>query len=145
MDFKPTSDIIVLQEYIFTTCTVFQRCIYTICSLFLCNAPSSQSRRIRDLTAHLQDHRHDHATRRGLLILVEQRRRLLRYSQADESDLDLVGAGSRNAIVMNAIVMVQAGAREVDESARRQALKGRAGGPTTTTSRRTPSVRRALT
>ena len=37
------------------------------------------SRRIRDLTAHLQDHRHDHATRRGLLMLVGQRRRLLRY------------------------------------------------------------------
>ena len=73
-------------------------------------------------------------------MLVGQRRRLLRYSQADESDLDLVGAGSRNAIIM-----VEAGAREVDESALRQALKGRAGGPTTTTSRRTPSVRRALT
>ena len=56
-------------------------------------------------------------------MLVGQRRRLLRYSQADESDLDLVGAGSRNAIVM-----VEAGAREVDESALRQALQGRAGG-----------------
>ena len=37
------------------------------------------SRRISDLTAHLQIHRHDHATRRGLLMLVGQRRRLLRY------------------------------------------------------------------
>ncbi|MYD36070.1 MAG: 30S ribosomal protein S15 [Dehalococcoidia bacterium] len=37
------------------------------------------SRRISDLTGHLQVHRHDHATRRGLLMLVGQRRRLLRY------------------------------------------------------------------
>jgi small subunit ribosomal protein S15 len=37
------------------------------------------SRRIRDLTEHLQVHKHDHHSRRGLLLLVGQRRRLLNY------------------------------------------------------------------
>ena len=37
------------------------------------------SRRIRDLTGHLQTHKHDHHSRRGLLLLVGQRRRLLNY------------------------------------------------------------------
>lgn len=35
--------------------------------------------RIKYLTAHLQAHKHDYHTRRGLLKLVGQRRRLLRY------------------------------------------------------------------
>ena len=37
------------------------------------------SRRISDLTGHLQEHKHDHHSRRGLLLLVGQRRRLLNY------------------------------------------------------------------
>jgi small subunit ribosomal protein S15 len=37
------------------------------------------SRRIADLTEHLKTHRHDHHSRRGLLLLVGQRRRLLNY------------------------------------------------------------------
>lgn len=37
------------------------------------------SRRIDDLTKHLQTHKHDHHSRRGLLLLVGQRRRLLKY------------------------------------------------------------------
>ena len=37
------------------------------------------SKRISDLTEHLKMHRHDHHSRRGLLILVGQRRRLLQY------------------------------------------------------------------
>lgn len=37
------------------------------------------SRRIDDLTGHLKTHKHDHHSRRGLLILVGQRRRLLNY------------------------------------------------------------------
>jgi small subunit ribosomal protein S15 len=37
------------------------------------------TQRITDLTAHLQTHRLDHHTRRGLLLLVGQRRRLLNY------------------------------------------------------------------
>lgn len=36
------------------------------------------SRRISDLTEHLKTHKHDHHSRRGLLILVGQRR-LLQY------------------------------------------------------------------
>ena len=37
------------------------------------------SRRISDLTEHLKTHKHDHHSRRGLLMLVGQRRRLLAY------------------------------------------------------------------
>jgi small subunit ribosomal protein S15 len=37
------------------------------------------SRRISDLTEHLRTHKHDHHSRRGLLLLVGQRRRLLKY------------------------------------------------------------------
>ncbi len=37
------------------------------------------SKRISDLTEHLKAHKHDHHSRRGLLILVGQRRRLLQY------------------------------------------------------------------
>ncbi|MFO7245017.1 MAG: 30S ribosomal protein S15, partial [Actinomycetes bacterium] len=39
------------------------------------------SRRIADLTEHLKQHTHDHHSRRGLLLLVGQRRRLLNYLQ----------------------------------------------------------------
>ncbi len=35
--------------------------------------------RINQLTQHLRAHRHDESSRRGLLILVGQRRRLLAY------------------------------------------------------------------
>ena len=37
------------------------------------------SRRIADLTEHLKTHKHDHHSRRGLLLLVGRRRRLLQY------------------------------------------------------------------
>lgn len=37
------------------------------------------SERIRNLTEHLGEHRKDHHSRRGLLIMVGQRRRLLDY------------------------------------------------------------------
>ena len=37
------------------------------------------SRRIADLTEHLKTHKHDHHSRRGLLLLVGRRRRLLKY------------------------------------------------------------------
>ena len=37
------------------------------------------SRRISDLTEHLKTHKKDHHSRRGLLILVGKRRRLLNY------------------------------------------------------------------
>ncbi|HEX8066264.1 MAG TPA: 30S ribosomal protein S15 [Thermoleophilaceae bacterium] len=39
------------------------------------------SARIAHLTEHLREHRHDHHSRRGLLMLVGQRRRLLNYLQ----------------------------------------------------------------
>jgi small subunit ribosomal protein S15 len=42
--------------------------------------------RINHLTDHLREHRKDHHSRRGLLMLVGQRRRLLRYMQ--KKDLD---------------------------------------------------------
>lgn len=35
--------------------------------------------RIKDLTEHLKSHKHDHHSRRGLLLLVGQRRRMLGY------------------------------------------------------------------
>ena len=39
------------------------------------------SHRIQHLTEHLKQHKHDHHSRRGLLLLVGQRRRLLNYLQ----------------------------------------------------------------
>jgi small subunit ribosomal protein S15 len=36
-------------------------------------------RRINDLNEHLKVHQHDHHSRRGLLLLVGRRRRLLGY------------------------------------------------------------------
>lgn len=35
--------------------------------------------RISQLTEHLKEHKHDHHSRRGLLLLVGRRRRLLNY------------------------------------------------------------------
>jgi len=37
--------------------------------------------RIQDLAEHLQEHRKDHHSRRGLLKMVGKRRRLLKYLQ----------------------------------------------------------------
>ena len=37
--------------------------------------------RINQLTEHLKTHKHDHHSRRGLLLLVGRRRRLLKYLQ----------------------------------------------------------------
>ena len=37
------------------------------------------TKRIADLTEHLKMHKHDHHSRRGLLLLVGRRRRLLNY------------------------------------------------------------------
>ena len=42
--------------------------------------------RINDLTEHLREHKHDHHSRRGLLMLVGQRRRLLNYLQRRHLD-----------------------------------------------------------
>jgi small subunit ribosomal protein S15 len=42
--------------------------------------------RINELTEHLREHKKDHHSRRGLLMLVGQRRRLLRY--LERTDLE---------------------------------------------------------
>ena len=44
------------------------------------------SRRIKDLTEHFKEHKHDHHSRRGLLLLVGQRKRLLGYLQNVDID-----------------------------------------------------------
>jgi small subunit ribosomal protein S15 len=42
--------------------------------------------RINELTEHLREHRKDHHSRRGLLMLVGKRRRLLKYLQSSDID-----------------------------------------------------------
>ena len=42
------------------------------------------TQRIKDLTEHSRDHKHDHHSRRGLLLLVGRRRRLLRYLETTD-------------------------------------------------------------
>ena len=44
------------------------------------------SQRIGDLTEHFQTHKKDHASRRGLLMLVSKRRRLLDYLKTYDSE-----------------------------------------------------------
>ncbi|MGO1284420.1 MAG: 30S ribosomal protein S15 [Brachybacterium sp.] len=40
--------------------------------------------RITYLTEHLKTHKHDHHSRRGLMLLVGQRKRLMKYLQASD-------------------------------------------------------------
>lgn len=49
--------------------------------------------RIKELTEHLKVHKHDFASRRGLLQMVSTRTRLLRYLKTSnrQSYLDLIG------------------------------------------------------
>jgi small subunit ribosomal protein S15 len=42
------------------------------------------TRRIADLTDHLKQHSHDHHSRRGLLMLVGRRRRLLEHLRRED-------------------------------------------------------------
>ncbi len=42
--------------------------------------------RIRELTEHLKVHRHDEGSRRGLLKMVGQRRRLLNYLSREDGN-----------------------------------------------------------
>ena len=44
------------------------------------------TKRIDDLTEHLKIHKKDHHSRRGLLKMVGQRRRLLNYLQAKDME-----------------------------------------------------------
>lgn len=48
--------------------------------------------RIKELTEHLKEHKHDYMARRGLLQMVGRRRRLLRYIAERDSQgyLDLI-------------------------------------------------------
>ncbi len=49
--------------------------------------------RINQLTQHLREHKHDYHSRRGLLMLVSKRNRLLRYLARTERPryLELIG------------------------------------------------------
>lgn len=42
---------------------------------------ASLTKRIAHLTQHLADNKHDHASRRGLLMMVAKRRKLLDYAK----------------------------------------------------------------
>ena len=42
------------------------------------------TQRINELTEHLREHKHDHHSRRGLLMLVGRRRRFLNYLQRSD-------------------------------------------------------------
>ena len=42
--------------------------------------------RIKDLTEHLKEHKHDHHSRRGLLKMVSRRRKLLDYLKRKDAD-----------------------------------------------------------
>ena len=44
------------------------------------------STRIRELNEHFNTHKKDHASRRGLLMLVSKRRRLLDYLKTHDAD-----------------------------------------------------------
>ena len=52
------------------------------------------TKRISHLTEHLKDHKGDHHSRRGLLLMVGQRRRLLDYLRGSSVDRyrSLIGA-----------------------------------------------------
>lgn len=51
------------------------------------------SGRISELTEHFKTHKKDHASRRGLLMLVSKRRRLLDYLKTNDSERyrDVIG------------------------------------------------------
>ena len=42
------------------------------------------TQRIKDLTEHSRAHKHDHHSRRGLMLLIGQRKRLLAYLAAED-------------------------------------------------------------
>ncbi len=51
------------------------------------------TRRINDLTEHVRTHKHDYHSRRGLILMVGKRNRLLRYLAKTNRQryLDLIG------------------------------------------------------
>ena len=42
------------------------------------------TQRIKELTGHLQTHKKDHSSRRGLIIMVSKRRKLLDYARSKD-------------------------------------------------------------
>ena len=44
------------------------------------------SEKIKYLTEHLKKHKHDHHTRKGLMIMVGKRKRLLNYLQKKDNE-----------------------------------------------------------
>ena len=42
------------------------------------------TKRVQELTTHLQAHKGDHNSRRGLIVMVSQRRRLLDYLRGED-------------------------------------------------------------
>ncbi len=42
--------------------------------------------RIKEITAHLQNNKHDHMARRGLIQMVGRRKRLLKYLESKDFD-----------------------------------------------------------
>jgi small subunit ribosomal protein S15 len=44
------------------------------------------TRRIQELTEHLKEHKKDHSSRRGLIMMVSRRRRLLDYVKRKDAD-----------------------------------------------------------
>lgn len=44
------------------------------------------TKRIANLTEHLKEHKHDHHTRRGLVMMVGKRRRLLNFLETTQLD-----------------------------------------------------------
>ncbi len=42
------------------------------------------TKRVQDLTTHFQTHKGDHNSRRGLIVMVSQRRRLLDYLRDED-------------------------------------------------------------
>ncbi|OQA27817.1 MAG: 30S ribosomal protein S15 [Verrucomicrobia bacterium ADurb.Bin345] len=44
------------------------------------------SKRISELTEHLQTNKKDHSSRRGLIVMVSKRRRLLDYLRSKDED-----------------------------------------------------------
>lgn len=45
------------------------------------------SKRIADLTDHLKEHKHDHHSRRGMQLMIGDRRRLLDYLKRDRKSV----------------------------------------------------------
>ena len=42
--------------------------------------------RIKNITSHLKDNKKDHSSRRGLVLLVSKRRKLLNYLQREDNN-----------------------------------------------------------